>query len=129
MKPIFFHTIQSSDHRYSTLGDYWETPNSIEVRVSEIGNDGMEALVLIHELVELVLLKYRGVPLVKTDKFDIKFEKERERGQHSDDAEPGDDPRCPYRREHRFAENIERLICQELGIHWDDYTKTVNEMP
>lgn len=127
MKPIHFETIPANQHRYPTVGDYWETKNKLEVRVTKLEDDRFEQLVLIHELVEIFLLKARGVKLSVTDDFDIMFEKEREAGKHSDTAEPGDDPRCPYRREHRFAENIERQLCQEFGINWADYDKYVNE--
>ena len=88
-------------------------------------DERMEQLVLIHELVEIFLLQNKGVPLSVTDDFDIMFEKEREQGKHSDDDEPGDDPRCPYRESHRFAENIERQLAYELGVDWTLYNEKV----
>ena len=81
----------------------------------------MEAAIKIHEIVELALLKNRNVILSITDDFDIQFEQERSLGKHAPDDEPGDDPRCPYGPEHRFAENIERLFIERAGIRWDDY--------
>jgi hypothetical protein len=121
MKPIYCKTIPHSEHRYPTVGDYWETDDSIEVRVSDLGNPVMEAAIKIHEIVELALLKNRNVILSITDDFDIQFEQERSLGKHAPDDEPGDDPRCPYGPEHRFAENIERLFIERAGIRWDDY--------
>ena len=44
---------------------------------------------------------------------------------HSFDAEPGNDPRAPYRNEHDFATTIEMLVAQKLGVKWSDYEKTV----
>jgi hypothetical protein len=87
-----------------------------------------EQLVLIHELVEIFLMQHRKIVLDESDKFDILFEKEREEGKHGVIDEPGDDPRCPYGREHRFAENIERMLAHELGVDWNEYTKTVMEL-
>jgi len=127
MKSINYKTIPHAEHRYPTVGDYWETDDAIEVRCSKMG-DRQEQLVLIHELVEIFLLQARGFPLVETDKFDIMFEKEREEGKWKDHDEPGDDPRCPYRREHRFAENIERMLCHELGLTWQEYSDEVNKL-
>lgn len=121
MKPINCKTIPHTEHRYPTVGDYWETPDTIEVRVSDMGDLRYETLVKVHELVELALLKSRNVPLVITDDFDIQFEAERAQGKHGPDDEPGDDPRCPYRHEHRFAENIERQLAHEFGVNWDEY--------
>jgi hypothetical protein len=127
MNPIRFKTISHGEHRYSTFGDYWEYDDTIEVRVSKT-KDIYEAACFIHECVELLLLKHRGIPLSQTDVFDVMFEGEREDGKHSDEAEPGDDPRAIYRREHRFAENIERLFLAEAGIEWDDYSAAVNKL-
>lgn len=90
-----------------------------------MGDDRFEQLVLIHELVEIFLLQHRGVTLAVTDEFDIMFEKEREEGKHGEMDEPGDDPRCPYRNEHRFAENVERQLALALGVDWDEYNKVV----
>ncbi len=128
MKQIRFKVIPSADHRYKTVGDYWEHDNTLEVRVSEMEDDRLEQLVLIHELVEIFLLQNKGVPLYVTDDFDIMFEKEREQGKHQNDEEPGDDPRCPYRLEHRIAENIERQLAVALGVDWTLYTEKVNSL-
>jgi hypothetical protein len=128
MKSINYKTIPNSEHRYPTVGDYWETADSVEVRVSSMSDVRFEQLVLIHELVEIFLMQHRKIVLDESDKFDILFEKEREEGKHGVIDEPGDDPRCPYGREHRFAENIERMLAHELGVDWNEYTKTVMEL-
>lgn len=90
-----------------------------------MGDDKFEQLVLIHELVEIFLLQKRGLSLKATDDFDIQFEKDREAGLHNEADEPGDDSHCPYRDEHRRAENIERLLCDMLGVNWHSYDKEV----
>lgn len=128
MKPINFKTIPHDQHRYSTFGDYWETEDAIEVRVSEV-SDIYAAACFLHELAELLLLKHAGISLAVTDEFDIMFEQERENGKHSETAEPGDDPRCPYAVEHRWAENIERIFLQAAGVPWSAYEAEVNKLP
>jgi hypothetical protein len=127
MKPVNFKTIPHANHRYPTFGDYWETEDAIEVRVSEVP-DVFVAACLLHELTELLLLKHAGISLAVTDEFDIMFEQERENGKHSETAEPGDDPRCPYINEHRVAENIERIFLQAAGVPWSIYESEVNKL-
>lgn len=80
--------------------------------------------VLIHELVEWFLVRKRGINLEDVDGFDRIFELERSLGRHPDD-EPGDAEDCPYGREHRFAENIERQLVHESGLRWDAYEARV----
>jgi hypothetical protein len=40
-------------------------------------------------------------------------------------AEPGNDPRAPYRDEHDFATMIEMMVAQKLGVKWSAYEKTL----
>jgi hypothetical protein len=99
--------------------------SSYEVRVSDMGNDDYHFLVLIHELIELHLVNKRGILIEDIDAFDKKFEEDRSKGIHSQDEEPGDSCYAPYRKEHLFATNIERLLAYELGVDWEEYGKTV----
>lgn len=82
---------------------------------------------LIHELVEWYLCQKRGIPIEEIDRFDLRYEWERSQGLNGDE-EPGDDPGAPYRREHRFAENIERQIVHEAGLVWADYEQRIAEV-
>ena len=122
MKRVLIQTIPHSRQRYETVGDYQAAHGFVLFSVSEMGNEQYEALVALHEFVEWVLVTARKIPLVKIDDFDRQFETDRDLG---DESEPGDAPEAPYRVEHRFAENIERQVCAELGIHWDDYNRAV----
>jgi len=58
-------------------------------------------------VIEAYLAVHAGVSPAAVDRFDMAYEKRRKPG---DDSEPGADPRAPYRRQHVFAEKIERLI-------------------
>ena len=71
----------------------------------------MEFCVALHETIEQHLCAKRGISNEDITAFDIKFEKEREHGKHGDN-EPGFDPRAPYRKEHSFADKIERLVAK-----------------
>jgi hypothetical protein len=126
MLKIRIETVPSEEQRYPTIGDYWDEPDGTrEVRVTDMGDPRYEFLVAVHELVELMLCAERGIAEPEIMAFDVAFEEERDRGLHGPDDEPGDDPRAPYRREHRFAENIERLVAHELGVDWEAYGEAV----
>ena len=125
---IVIKTIPSEQHRYPTCGDYWVDPDGTrQIRVSDMKNWKYELLVAVHELVEQNLCLDRGIDEKDISRFDIRFEKARAKGKHSEDAEPGDDPKAPYRKEHFTATNIERILAAELGIDWTKYDKAVME--
>lgn len=124
---IHFKTIAHKDHRYPTVGDYWDDKTVVEFRVSNMDSD-KEFLVLIHELVEWFMTLRRGLLEPDIKKFDLLFEKERDQKKHSYTDEAGDDPRAPYYKEHQFATAIERLVCDRLGVDWNDYTKEVENL-
>ncbi len=119
--PLHFDikTIPHRAQRYDTLGDYWADASGISnVRVTELGDWRYEFLVAIHELIELALTRQRGISEPSIMAFDMAF---------TGKGEPGDNDSAPYRCEHRFAENIERLVCAELGIHWRDYERALED--
>ena len=75
---INIETIPHGDQRYPTVGDYWDDENGVmQVRVSDMKDWRYEALVVIHELVEMFLTKHRGIPEHEISEFDIKFEQSR----------------------------------------------------
>jgi hypothetical protein len=108
--------------RYSTCGDYYQIADTLsKFDICEQVNPDYEFLIMIHELVEEYLTRKRGITEESIMDFDLKFEDERDQGLHSEWAEPGYDIRSPYRKEHIFAELIERLIANELGVDWIEY--------
>lgn len=116
-------TIPHKDHRYETVGDWEILPDgSINIEVSDMGNEDYAFLVAIHESIEVWLCRKRGISEESVNAFDVEYESKRKSG---DESEPGDSPLAPYRKEHFFATSIERLICAELGVDWDEYSKTV----
>jgi hypothetical protein len=62
----------------------------------------------------------RGVSFKAIDRFDMKFKGA---------GEPGDDPKAPYHREHRFATRIERLLARELRVDWATYELVLPLIP
>ncbi len=122
---ICIKTIPHTEQNYDTVGDYWTNEDGlVEFRISKIGDD-YEFLVLIHELIEQYLTKRRGITEKSICEFDVQYEEERKKGLHPKDAEPGDDLKAPYRKEHKFATLLERLLAHELGVDWEEYEDIV----
>jgi hypothetical protein len=117
-------SIPHKEHRYPTVGDYWLDENGVtQFRVSDMANEDYHFLVAIHEMVEEHLTRRCGIHEADIKAFDEAFEAKRAEGNEN---EPGDDPAAPYRKEHRFAENIERQIALEIGVDWAEYSRVVN---
>ena len=96
---INIETIPHGAQRYPTVGDYWDDENGVvQIRVSDMKDWRYEALVAMHELIEMFLTKHREIAEPLISEFDIKFEQSRE--QSLVGGEPGDHPHAPYRREH-----------------------------
>ncbi len=106
--------------RYETLGDYFDTEDCLNFRITDTGNDTYNKLILIHELIEELMTRYRGIKEKDILEFDLEFE---DNGQ-----EPGNAINAPYRKEHRFAEMIEKMICHELEIDWYKYNADLNKL-
>lgn len=122
MLKIEMKSIKQSEQRYETLGDWWDDENGVtQIRVTNLVNSDSEFLVCLHELIEQYLCKKRGISEESVSDHDKIFEKERAEGKWNEYAEPGDDPRAPYRKEHFTAENIERLVAGELNINWKEH--------
>lgn len=113
-------------HPVATCGDWQAWSNgAINCTVDNLNDPDSEFAVLVHELIEAWLCRKRGITHERVTLFDGEFESEREAGRHSQEAEPGDDPRAPYRREHQFATAIEMLLLHEIGKFWSSHCRTV----
>ena len=127
---IKIQTIPHDQQRYPTVGDWQiDADGNLLIQVSDMGNPDFELLVALHELVEVALCKKRGITTKQVDDFDMQFEKERETGLHGDTDEPGDDAKAPYKKEHFFATNIERLMSEQLGVDFSKYEAALNLLP
>lgn len=113
---ILIESIPHNLHRYSTTGDYYEKDGIEHVIVSELADKRMMQMVVLHELIEKFLTEARGIKEEDILVYDTA---------HADSDEPGDEPDAPYYKEHFFAETVERLICGQFGINWDEYCDTI----
>lgn len=126
IKEIHIKVIPHSEHRYETVGDYfYDKEGVLQVRVSDMGNELYEKMVIIHELVEEALTKHKGITEQQITDFDLYFEKRREQGLIPNEAEPGFDENAPYRNEHTLATSIEMMMCANAGVDWLEYDRTV----
>ena len=108
--------VPAKRQRYSTLGDwYFDAAGNLVIKVSNddrmCPTEDEQILVAVHELVEALLCRKRGITQTMVDDFDIGNEYCQENG-----LEPGDEPTAPYRREHRFAMIVEHMLAHELGL-------------
>lgn len=128
---VSIKVIPHKEHRYPTVGDWWfdASKSTIEIRVSDMNNWRYEMLVAVHELIEVLICKHKGITTKQVDKFDMQFEKERAQGKHPDYAEPGDQPKAPYRDQHCIATGVERILAACLGVCWEHYAQAIESLP
>jgi len=124
MISIICHTTAHENQRYPTLGDWFEQEGTLQIRASRVNNHDYEALIFLHELVESLLCRKRGISEADVDAFDTQFEDTRPAG---DESSPGDSTKAPYYKEHQFATCVERLMAHELGVDWNDYERDLNK--
>lgn len=129
MTEIHVKSIPAAQHRYRTLGDYYyDRDNVLQVRVTEMGNETYEKLVIIHELIEELMTKHKGIKEEDILAFDQYFEMRRDQGLVPDDLEPGFSNEAPYLKDHTIATAVEMMICGALGISWIDYGNFINTL-
>lgn len=122
MRRLLAMTVPHDGQRYETVGDWFTVHGCDLITISDMNNWKYERLVLVHELIEAMLCEARGISEEAVTAFDKAFEEKREPGNTD---EPGHDPTAPYHREHVFAEHIERLLAEAMGVDWTEYDNTV----
>jgi hypothetical protein len=125
---ILLDVIPHSEQRYPTPGDYFKEDGMWKIVASELPNPDHSFLIQLHELIELYLTQKRGIEEPDIMAFDLQYEKERNVGDHSEEEEPGDDPRAPYYREHQYASAVEYLMAVALDVDRNDYDNAVLEL-
>ncbi len=115
---ILIKTIPHDEQRYDTVGD-WEDREILYISVSRLGNWRYEAAVAIHELVEALGCRDKGITSEQVDAFDNAYD---------GDGEPGHDPQAPYHKQHEFATMIERQIIDMFGLDWEQYDAAVSAL-
>jgi hypothetical protein len=127
MLNVRIRTIPHHSQQYDTVGNYWRDVDEsgaevLEIRVSRMRDRRHEFLVALHELIEAFLCDWRRIPFDLITHFDIEYENKRHKGEPT---EPGASVSAPYRREHQFAERVERIVARELEVDWRRYDRAV----
>ena len=78
-----------------------------------------EACVLVHELIELLLCRHRGISWASIDDFDMS---------HPELDDPGSCKRAPYHKEHVFATKVEKMLCALFSMNWTAYDQSFSKM-
>ena len=108
MQDIVIKTVDKSKIRNNGIGDYRTGINgNLVILVAKMKNDDEEFLVALHELIESKLALKRGINFKDINSFDRK---------HLNSPEPGDRKDAPYHEEHEFANKIEGMMAEKLGI-------------
>ena len=128
MLRILIKTVKHSNQRCEAAGDRIKKKSGQFITVSDMKDKRYEFLVALHEMIEWFLCDDRGIRQKEVDDFNSGFELDRDLGIHNGSIEPGDDSAAPYHKEHVFATYVEGLLAAELGVHWKDYTKTLNNL-
>lgn len=116
--------------RNDGIGDYFEgVDGSWTIIATEMKEPQHAELILLHELIEVMLIRLAGIPEPVIDAFDAYFEVKRKHGLAKPDDEPGDDPTAPYHEQHQAATRIERMMCEDgFKLSWDEYCQACNEV-
>lgn len=120
--------MKTGDCRNDQAGDWQFDDRGDMIVKSILLKDPLHCILIqFHEAIEAILCQQRGITDEAVSAFDEQFEKERAKGVHGESDEDGDDARAPYRKEHFFATNIERLFAAELGVDWKEYEAAILE--
>lgn len=97
---------------------YFDDKGDLQVRVNPMSDPRYETLLAIHETVEALMCQAHGIDHKTVDKWDWDYDAAHP---NKPDLNAGDDPTCPYRREHCQATAIERILAAELNVIWKIY--------
>lgn len=113
---IIIQDVPKKDIPRGDVGNYKITPEAFVIEVASMQDWRYEALLGLHEYIESLLVHHKGIDFKEIDDWD----------EHNDRM--GSDPNAPYHKEHVFAENIERLFAECLGVNWEEYDKAIDSL-
>lgn len=127
---VKIETVPHKSQRYPTVGDwYFDAKGNLTIKVSALGDWRFEMLVAVHELIEVLQCKNRGITQESVDWFDKGFEAGRRMMAPKSEVEPGEAKEAPYRDAHQFAEKVEEALAKKLDVIWSKYSDKVLSMP
>jgi hypothetical protein len=123
---IHIETAPFETLRNKQVDDYWyDSDGTLQIRVAEeLSDERRQHAVIIHALWEALTCRHTGVIVQMIDWWDEHFQT----FGLPPTVEAGDDPQCPYYRQHQMATIIERLFIEETGDNWQEYEKEVESL-
>jgi hypothetical protein len=119
---IEIKTVPLSELRFTTAGDWKQNSDgSITIWLVDTPDWRYWAIVLMHELTEILVCRLDDVTSASADAFDAIWENELKQGLHRPEEEAGCDRRCPYYHGHRAGIMMEKLFCFILRVPWKEY--------
>ena len=116
-------TKDRSQIRNNDIGDYFiDENNDWQFIIFDTGNQWFNLLIFQHELTEFMLTEKAGIPEPDISAFDAWHLDSKQNGY------AGDHELSPYKKQHRFAENIERQLAHELNISWTEYELLIDSL-
>ena len=118
---IRVNIVEPETQRYETSGDYFYNRKGYLIfRISKQKTRFLEKMQLIHELIEQTLCEYSAILHERIDEFDMNYDMK-----NSTYQEPGDDPNAPYHKQHVLAKDVEKMICKQLNLNFDEYFNSI----
>lgn len=117
--------IPSICQNYPTAGDYENAGSEKypfwKIKIAQMPDWRHEALLLIHELTEMLLTAHDGIDWKDITEWDTL-------GAGKDSDDPGALPDAPYHRQHMKAEQIEKQLAEWLGVDWAEYNTALDAL-
>ncbi len=117
---VTIFVVPHQQQRYDTAGDWTLRGQRLEIKVSQMPTSGYESLLALHEYIEATLCLAAGITPADVDDWDFNYS-----GSY---AEPGEDPACPYHKQHMQAETQERALAEALGLDWFAYIDALDKL-
>ena len=100
--------------RYETPSDYLKNGTVVVYKgISRKDRIGLA----IHELIEMILIRYYGLTVDEIDSYDMKKGGCYYAGMYDENPK--------YKHAHQIATRVEKLLMKELGENWKQYDKRV----
>jgi hypothetical protein len=115
---ITIEFIKPEDNRYVTHGDWYEKDGKLKITSTSYDNENGSFLVALHEFVEAWLCRHDGVDEMDVSAWDLC---------NPDASEPGELEDAPYFKQHAVATQVEKIVCEAMGIDWEDHNRWVSE--
>lgn len=112
MRRIIIEAIEPGEARLPCYaeagsGDWFYKDDDLHIQVIAKHLSDEASLIALHEWIEAWLCRKAQVTQGDVDAFDLAF---------AGEGEPGDDPKSPYRKQHRRACIVEFLMSDFLGM-------------